>query len=332
MRPKLTATLMFFVVIVFGALGTRLYIASGQQQNLPQTNRKPACGCYVCGLLLAVEFPNKDRDCYGILASDACGTELKNMPEARRKAACEALVAKSKDKLLSSCPALAEACKSDDGPPRTNCDKPTPWFSTPPSACKDLQGWIVAVSDRTVTLSVCGTPVFSRVLDRSVDPDTYRTEMSARVRTTAGTYVCCDKFREAARTGRPCDPSADVDCDGRPNQQDVLRDLVTEQNASLFSTPVYPSVNRVFTRAEGASIDPFPPGLNPDDTDFFPSQDKCDCKWELVNGTLSCSPDGKQPHVYQARWRCPSTGNERFTRKEAKATAPCEKPERTEGQ
>ena len=49
--------------------------------------RKPACGCYVCGKLIAVEFGHNGGDCAGILAQDACPTELGSdrvLPEQRR--------------------------------------------------------------------------------------------------------------------------------------------------------------------------------------------------------------------------------------------------------
>jgi hypothetical protein len=53
----------------------------------PSGSRKPACGCYVCGKLEAVEFANKAKDCAGILAEDACGKYLGSdgvSPETRR--------------------------------------------------------------------------------------------------------------------------------------------------------------------------------------------------------------------------------------------------------
>lgn len=96
------------LAIVMG-LGFSSQPGSGQQ--LPQTNRKPACGCYVCGRLLAVEFPNKDPQCYGILAEDACPQELSRLPAESRIAFCQQVTAKSKDKSLDTCPALKKACE-----------------------------------------------------------------------------------------------------------------------------------------------------------------------------------------------------------------------------
>ena len=97
------------VLAVVMGLGFSSQSSSGQQQ--PQTNRKPACGCYVCGRLLAVEFPNKDPQCYGILAEDACPQELSRLPAESRIAFCQQVTAKSKDKSLDTCPALKKACE-----------------------------------------------------------------------------------------------------------------------------------------------------------------------------------------------------------------------------
>ena len=102
------------VLAMFVALGLN-QPTLGQQQ--PPTNRKPACGCYVCGLLLAVEFPNKDPQCYGILAEDACPEQLAQLPADTRAAFCQQLKAKSKDKSLSTCPALQKACEVTPGTP-----------------------------------------------------------------------------------------------------------------------------------------------------------------------------------------------------------------------
>jgi len=201
-------------------------------------------------------------------------------------------------------------------PPKKNCEKPTPWFGSS-SACKDVQGPQITGYDppRVVTLSICGIEVFHDIVpkDHLGGFDAYKTALSYFVRKRVGSKICCDMLREAARTGIPCDPTNDIDCDGKSNQADFY--------TTKFARS--PDINNLFGSPEGAPIDPFPAGLNPDDPGFLPPQDKCDCKWELVKGSLNCSPDGKQKHFYEARWRCPSTGNERFTRKYAAATAPC---------
>ena len=142
----------------------------------------------------------------------------------------------------------------------------------------------------------------------------YKAEFEDLVKKRVGSKVCCDKWREAVRTGVPCNPLIDMDCDGKPN----TNDFYIPRPGSIF-----PDINNLFATADGATVDPFPSGLNPDDRDFLPPPEKCDCKWELLKGTLTCSPDGKKPHEYRATWRCPSTGNTRPTRKEAPATAPC---------
>jgi hypothetical protein len=206
-------------------------------------------------------------------------------------------------------------CLRDDKKPpsKKKCEKPTPWFGNS-SNCSEVQSPVIAINAGAVTLTMCGYPVF-----RWVPPDpkdesfvyAYKTALRDQVQARVGSKICCDKLREAARTGTPCYPGYDVDCDGKPNQTDVDS-----------ANPDFPDINNLFSK-EGEAIDPFPAGLDPDDPNFLPPPEKCDCKWELVKGTLNCSRDGKRPHFYQARWRCPSTGNETFTRKEAPATAPC---------
>ena len=214
------------------------------------------------------------------------------------------------------------------------CSPPTSWFSSSSTGCKDVQSPKITRAKNMVTLSLCGYPIWSqsRIWGGTRKPDIEgaietNDALMARVKDRIGSSICCDKFREAVNSGSPCDPRADLDCDGKSNRDDTSypQRYVSSRDNETYSYPLsLPDIN-IFSRPDGASIDPFPPGLNPDDPNFIPPSDKCDCKWELVKGTLLCSPDGKQNHVYQATWKCPSTGNERFTRKEAPATAPCKK-------
>lgn len=318
--------------VVFAAVFSPGYRPSSGQQQFPPTNRKPACTMF-CGdgspnyfNLFPREYALSGK-CYGgPLPPDQAADQFNTLSEGDKATVCQNL--KTAPGRTTSCPSfktLAQLCSQNE-PPKKECEKSTPWFGNS-STCGDVQAWMAEMDGRTVTLSICGAPVFRYVVEPPGDVNTYSSDLMARVTKSTGTKICCDKFREAARTGVPCDPRADVDCDGRPNQKDVLRDSPAE-GQSLFSGIPYPAIDRVFSAPEEASIDPFPPGLNPDDTDFFPPPDKCDCKWELMKGTLTCSTDGRQPHAYQARWRCPSSGNERFTRKEAPASAPCTPPRR----
>ena len=197
------------------------------------------------------------------------------------------------------------------------CEQPAPWFGSS-SACRDVQSPVITDSGGQmplVTLYICGLDVFHDFPPKDFPGgvNLYKTTLAYFLKQRIGSKVCCDKLREAVRTKKPCDPTDDIDCDGKRNSNDF--------NVAKFRT--FPDINNLFTTPAGAPVDPIPRGLNPDDTEFFPPQDKCDCKWELMKGTLTCSSDGKQSHVYQARWRCPSSGNEKFTKKEAPATAPC---------
>jgi len=213
----------------------------------------------------------------------------------------------------------------EKSPPEKKCEKPTPWFGGSAN-CRDLQSptYEVNTFSSMVELTMCGLYVFRHIVPRDrydMGVYGYKQRLERFVTERVGSKICCDKLRDAVRTGIPCNPSEDIDCDGKSNYEDFF------ETAAPFPT-ILPDINNLLSEPEGASIDPFPKGLNADDTEFFPPQDKCDCKWELKKGTLNCSRDGRRPHYYQAWWRCPSTGNERFTRKEAPATAPCTQPNR----
>ena len=111
-RRSIVPSIALAVVVGLGFAGQ---LSSGQQR-FPESNRKPACGCYVCGLLLAVEFPNKDPKCYGILAADACPQELSLLPAETRAAYCQQIKAKSKGKSLEACQSLRNACETAEVP------------------------------------------------------------------------------------------------------------------------------------------------------------------------------------------------------------------------
>lgn len=309
-------------VVVWTILSDQSRTSSGQEQNFPQNNRRPACSCF-CGdgtfntFNLYTSDEIKAGKCWGgPLPADVCLTRL---PESERRAICNKVKTDPAFKSLSKCPALAACGALENPPPKTDCEKPTPWFGSS-TGCKDVQSPQVTVKEGMVTLSICGYPLYNyNHLNSAGQPDNafaedFKSDLMNHVQSRTGSRICCDTFRQAMNSGRPCDPRIDVDCDGKPNNSD--------QTPFRGVSVSVPDIN-FFATAEGASIDPFPPGLDPDDTEFFPPQEKCDCKWELVKGTLTCSPDGKQPHSYQARWRCPSTGNERFTLKKAPPTAPC---------
>lgn len=75
-------------------------------------SRKPACGCYVCGKLLAVTFPNAG-DCAGILATEACGNYLENLPGHERQAYCDKIKAELRfSSFETSCREYAGTCGS----------------------------------------------------------------------------------------------------------------------------------------------------------------------------------------------------------------------------
>ena len=90
-----------------------------QGQQFPPISRKPACGCYVCGTLLAVMF--EDKDCAGILAADACGERLANLPKEKREDFCQKIKATLKfTSFKDYCPVYAPYC----GPEKTAAQGP----------------------------------------------------------------------------------------------------------------------------------------------------------------------------------------------------------------
>lgn len=307
---RLTLTLLSIALAIVVGLGLAHRPSSGQQQ-FPESNRKPACGCYVCGLLLSMEFPNKDPKCYGILATDACPQELSRLPAETRKTFCRQLKARSKGGSLDGCLILKHACETGEDPLPEKCNPPrTPWFD-PMANCTDAQQWEIKQTGGTVTVSMCGQ-VFFKNPTVGTDPiytPAYIGALRDVLRWTIGDKVCCGAFREAMRTRVPCDPRKDLDCDGNPNATDLSGEF---PDIDIFSNPGAPAV------------DPFPQGLNV--RDIYPTAAACkDCQWTLVKGELKCNVaiEGGTGHVYQAKWKCPSTGVEVDTHKSVAGTAPC---------
>jgi hypothetical protein len=239
-------------------------------------------------------------------ASRHCDDYMRNGPREVRTSICRQLRQGG-----GVCTELAQYCSPEDRkPPDIKCEKPTPWFDT--SDCPDVQKTLLKIDKRSasVNITMCGSVVGSFWLPRNSGPEVWE-----RIRAENEPYwprqVCCTKFRQAVRSGMPCNPRKDLDCDGKPNDAD--------NRPEEYRIPA------------DASIDRFPPNFNVLDPDFLPHSTgraskgvgDCPCKWELVTGKLICSPDGKQPHEYRATFRCPSTKAEVSTVKTAPATAPC---------
>ena len=295
--------------------------SSGQRMSEVPTNRKPACTIFCGDATMNYIVLDRPPACFGgPLPADNAPAYPKDLSNEDRKRMCQNL--KSADKSATSCPAfkqLMQSCNEQEGPPENKCKKPSaPWLGSPPTECKDFQGWQVEQTGGTVSLYVCGYRVYSNptVGTDKLFSAAYVGALKLSVRDSIGDKLCCDTFREAARTGNPCDPRSDLDCDGKPNAED--------HDGS------FPTIDLNYTTAQGANIDPFPPGMNAGE--IYPNQFACkDCQWELMRGQLKCSPDGKQKHVYQAKWKCPLTGVEADTFKYAPATEPCEPPRRGSG-
>ena len=203
--------------------------------------------------------------------------------------------------------------------PESECQPPAPWFDDA-SGCKESKSPELIIARGTARLYMCGYLVFQYKdsnLDDPVFANAYRAAMKDQLLATSSSTICCDKFREAVRTRKPCDPRVDLDCDGTPNRTDVHDTTMPDIDS--------------FVRPANAAIDPFPYQFDTSNPDFLPNRTArnskgvgdCPCKWELIRGELKCSPDGKLNHYYKATWRCPKTGAEVFTTRYAPATVPC---------
>jgi hypothetical protein len=321
MKSKAITIPFVLVVVLVGLSNLGGWSSSGQQ--FPEGTRKVACGCY-CGGTTPGYFVFREGNCAGILAADACGEHFSNLPDVNKKEICAFL--KAKGKPAASCPMgkeIADYCAKS--PPDEKCEKPAPWFDTSSSSGCNLQDTLITIDQQTATatVSMCGYTVLKHVSENfgaNVDK-IFGAAYTSAFKQEIPKKVCCDKFREAARTGSPCDPRTDLDCDGKPNQTDV-------------ATSSFPVID-IFTRAANAPIDPFPFNFNLFDPEFSPNAaargskgvGDCACKWELIKGELKCNgvvdANGNKQHVYTATWRCPSTKAEVFTTKYAPSTAPC---------
>jgi hypothetical protein len=326
MKPKSTilVTTLFAIVIVLSSVKSDY--SSAQQQQFPETNRKDACGCF-CGGSTPDYFLFGNKDCAGILTAELCGQHVSSLPPERRQQVCAKLKAANATcplakKILESCGADGGGDKGDD------CPKPAPWFdASSSSGCKDVQDTEITIDQRTQTgtVSMCGVAVLRVVSENfgaKADPlfrDVYTKVFKEQ---TFPKKICCDKFREAARTGVPCNPTVDLDCDGIPNQEDLVKQSE------------FPAID-LYTLAENSDVDLFPQGFDVFDPNFQPNGaarnakgvGDCPCKWELIKGDLKCNGAvnnaGERQHVYTATWRCPKTKAEVFTTKYAPTTAPC---------
>ncbi len=321
--PRIVISIVVTVFLFLAVFLIRPPQPSFGQQNYPPSSRVSACGCYVCGLLLAVNFPDKAPNCAGILATDACPVEMARMPLGTRRAFCKELRERSKNPSMDECLNLRGACDDvaeDEPSPETACEKPTPWFDRS-SPCTDVQSPVVEIRAGGVNLTMCGLRAFRWESNDPLALQGYVPVLKEWVRSKLGDKICCSSMQNASRTGKPCDPASDIDCDGKPNQSDI--------NNTYSGAPM-PDIN-LSTSPQGAVIDPFPAGLDPNAPDFRPELTgrnskgvgECACKWELIKGDMKCSRDRAQQHVYTATWRCPSTKAEVFTTKTFPGSSPC---------
>jgi hypothetical protein len=96
--------------------------SAGRQD--PSGTRKTACGCYVCGKLLAVNFEEPSGNCAGILATDACGEQLENMPQEKVERFCQRIKARQNfTSFKDSCVDFAPYCEPEKSKDKCQPDK-----------------------------------------------------------------------------------------------------------------------------------------------------------------------------------------------------------------
>ena len=199
-----------------------------------------------------------------------------------------------------------------------NCQSPPPpWFVE--QDCKDLQDPEILVTRESLDIYLCGYKIFSRnretsdIFDDRLIFEAYVKGLRDKFSVTVPRKVCCNRFRDAARTGKPCNARVDVDCDGIPNNSDVT---TGSQGA--------PEIDGQSFAWASDDVDPFPTGLTEDL--IMPPADQCkNCKWELIKGELKCSQVSTKPHSYDATWRCPLTGAEINIVRLSKPGVPCKR-------
>ena len=275
----------------------KLYVsnASGRSVRFPETVQ---CGydTYACGILEKFRSDERLNEQGACASFHAAATALQDA------------------KIEICCDPPSEEKKPE---PKKNCGQPTPWFDglSPDPKCKDRQQFKTNDAEGFVYLEVCGRNVFAY---KPIDQDpllirAYKAALLTHVTGRVGSTVCCDSFTASRRPGSPCDPWFDLDCDGTSNATDRTGD------------EMYPDISTfgIASGVRAGDIVPHPPWFNPGDPGFMPPANLCECKWELKSARRECNLYGGQRHAFQLSWQCPSTGNEKFTRKEVPATEPC---------
>ncbi len=195
------------------------------------------------------------------------------------------------------------------------CEQPTPWFDGRggrplDEKCKDRQHFKILFDGKGfVFLYMCGFPVFvhdMKTTDRGL-LSSYRVLLGSHVNQQVGSTVCCDSFKASARPGSSCDPRFDLDCDGTSNGTDRTEDGAFPDITTFGVGPEIPVKD----------TDPLPSCFYP------PDPNRCDCKWELMQGTRTRSRGYQPQDHYEGSWRCPSTGQKYVTSHTVRAREPC---------
>ena len=214
----------------------------------------------------------------------------------------------------AKCNAGKEKSEPKCEPAPTENNNP-PWLGND-SSCADRQRATISWSQRRMsnpnldvsfTVAICGE-VIRYMVPGGGYPENFP---DARYVGARSFDVCCESWRNAARTGSPCDARADLDCDGEPNEKDQMPDYAFRDRRpdDFVSGPI-------------ANL-PFWEKLYP----YINDGSTCECKWELVRVDYTCkhapnmessNPTGGRvwdaTYKYQATWKCPKGGKTSVTR------------------
>lgn len=131
-------TLVFALALAASSLFAGYIPASLAQQPSADNLRKGACGCFVCGEMPGMHTVTfADKDCAGILAEDACGQRLAQLPKEQLERFCQRIKAKLNfTSFKDSCAGVAPFC----GPPASGGGTSLPGgggASLPPNPDRD---------------------------------------------------------------------------------------------------------------------------------------------------------------------------------------------------
>lgn len=342
MKPRAFLLSLSAIVVFATFLGPGPHSSSGQEPKKK------------FGAILCCDLPIYVSDGWvGTSRKISCRDYLNNASEDERSRVCAQMKngkAFSKAECLRDYSGICPDAKPEHCDDKNN--ENMPWFDPTNPGCIDKQETKMVATwssvnggTCTITLTACNSVVLTKVIDvvdrkngqvipadRPVN-NTREEDAAAgfspikRSECTPAIYrafevdaphiVCCDLWNEAVAAGSGCNPEKDADCDGLPNEQSPI------VRSTPYLSPEYPE-SFYGPRVDAPNIDPRPAGLGWDE--MMPNEACKFCKWFIVSGKLTCSPDKKKDHQYKVTWLCPLSGVTRVVTKTAPPTARCTPP------